>query len=381
MRYYLSSKKKLWENSFKKHSEFLNTFLSFEPNHSFIPFHLLFKMHFSEEMVFHFLRQFLIILYILYNIFGISHNSLTIENLQIRKTEFSNSFLFLVDENHKFLIDCPYGYHIYISDFEECFFKHSIHPFYLKNIPTNWNPIYNVMKFIKKHISNTKFNNLFKNIVKNIRINLYEEDSNIFLHISPLIEFNRLDTTSSNIKELEKIKTEIKRTFKIFLKEYELLKSKFSNERSFGMMIDDWIEILYRYKSDFFKDPDTTINILRKILYQYTVEHSFTHISFKSFDLSRMIISLYLWSEWYDKLSKHIFVFDLFNNKQFTILLACLEIFFNKPSLHYENTQHNIHVFDFVYDTFKIQYCNKTLNHIHPILRTEFLYKLINNSN
>lgn len=367
--YVLSCKKKKWENRFLKYSEFRNEFLSFEQNHDYLPFNYLSRMHFSDDTIIHFFQQYVVLLMILDIVFGIRHYTISMDQLQIRKVEFDHAFFFVLDSKHRFYMDCPYGYHIYLSGFEECFFKDIEHSLYIKSIPTNWNRIEPLASMIWGNQSNISCSPTFRNVLSHIHpihFNFIIDDE-LFCIICPLISINGDVDSESYSNHI--ITSEIHKSFQIFLKEYKNLEKQFSNIEISKNVLYDWIDILCSYKRDFFNDPDTTLAILRKVLYQYLVDQSMSYISFKSVDMTKFIVSLYLWSQWYQRYLNTIPIWEQTNNDLITII-GCIDVYFKKENHHQPKL---VHIYDFLSKSYHLKKCPTGIDKIHPLLRVKYI--------
>jgi hypothetical protein len=365
--YVLSCKRKKWENQFIKCLEFKNEFLSFEKNNDHLPFRYLSRMHFSDDTIIHFFQQYIFMLLILDIVFGIRHYTLSIDHLQIRKVDFDQAFFFILDEKHQFYMDCPYGYHIYISGFEECFFKGVEHPLYIRSVPQNWNRIEPFTSFIWENVSPT-FRNMLSHFQPVIFEMMVDPENELFFILCPLINVKHT-IVDENSYSTNVVSTEIVKSFQIFLKEYKNLEKQFSNVERSKMVLYDWVDVLCSHKRDFFQDPDLTLGILRKVFYQYLIDHSMSYISFKSIDMTKFIVSLYLWSQWYERFLFHIPFWDQPNTDLITIV-GCIDVYFKKQNHHQPKS---LHVYDFILKSFTIRECPQGIDRVHPLLRTKYI--------
>lgn len=381
MRQIIISKEKLWKSATL--DLFFQEFLSFDgsrPHTDMIPFRYVCNMHDASELVFHYLRQFMVIMLILGRVFGIEHPRLTIDNLYLKKTHHDHTFLFVVDKTMQFMMPCVHGYHIFISGFEECLFRHERHALYLKIIPKRWNPYGYVCKHILQTMNDTmphNFKILCETMLSTPRVKLEcTQDKEILLRLLPLVHVNSHSKKTTSTTPEKVVRKEIRKMFGIFSKESEMLASKFTRKLHFYQLLEDWVDILSVYKDDFFHDPDTTVGVLRKVLYQYMIDHRYSHISFKTFDLSRMLVSLFLWSQWYEKLLVHLpIIHD--NDRDDIQWIGCLETVLEKDS--FTKVQGELHVMDL----FRRTSCtipvddsvNQRLFRTHPMLRASYLYE------
>jgi hypothetical protein len=153
------------------------------------------------------------------------------------------------------------------------------------------------------------------------------------------------------------------------LKEYKNLEKQFSNIEKSRFVLYDWIDILCSYKRDFFIDPDTTLTILRKVLYQYLVDHSMSYISFKTIDITKFIVSLYLWSQWYERyLEKNPFWNQ--SNRDLITIIGCIDVYFKKANHHQPKL---VHVYDFISKSYHLKPCPMGIDKIHPLLRVKYI--------
>ena len=329
-------------------------------------------MHFSDDTIIHFFQQYVVLLVILDIVFGIRHYTIGMENVQIRKVEFDHAFFFILDSKHSFYMDCPYGYHIYLSGFEECFFKDIEHPLYIKSIPKNWNRIEPLASIIwgsqSKMCNSPTFRKVLSHINPIIFDLMVDEGDDIFCIICSLIDIKQ--TLEEEVYSQNVITTEIRKSFQIFLKEYKNIEKQFSNTDRSKFVLFDWIDILCSYKRDFFIDPDTTLAILRKVLYQYLVDQSLSYISFKSVDMTKFIVSLYLWSQWYERLIFKIPFWDQTNIDLITII-GCIDVYFKKENHHQPKL---LHVYDFTStNPYYLKECPNDIDKIHPLLRVKYI--------
>lgn len=379
MRQIIISKQKLWKSATL--DLFFHEFLCFDgrrPQTDKIPFRYVCNMHDASELIFHYLRQFMVIMLILGRVFGIEHPRLTIDNLYLKKTDHDHTFLFVVDKTMQFMMPCTHGYHIFISGFEECLFRRERHPLYLQVIPKRWSPYADVCKHILRTMNDIipqPFKNLCKKMLSTTRVKLEcTDDKEILLRILPLVHINSPNETTSPTSE-KVVRKEIRKMFGIFQKEAEIMASKFTRRMHFYQLLEDWVDILSVYKDDFFHDPDTTVGVLRKVLYQYMIDHRFSHISFKTFDLSRMLVSLFLWSQWYEKLLVHLSILRD-NDREDIQWIGCLETVLEKDS--FTKVRGDLHVMDMFRRTSQRipvdDNVNERLFRTHPMLRASYLY-------
>lgn len=376
-------KEKSWNSILYK--EFLKEFLSFQTsndNHDDIPFRLVFKLHHANILIPHYLRQLFVIIHILGTVFGIHLSSLSLDNLVIRKTDFHKTFLFVFNQDIQTMMTCTHGYHIHIIGFQYSHLENIHYPWIIDKLPS----IFPYKRFCKEMIREVKDEMgdklpKFYNRMMGYRrqkmpwIELGDEEIGIF-DLLPLITINSHHECFQNIKTVQK---EVKKMYTIFKKEALILKSKFTRPQLFQQLIKDWVELLVMYKKDFFENPDITISILRKVLYQYMIDHRYNHISFKTFDLSRMLVSLYLWSEWYEKYLQKTLSIVKFNYCEESLWIGCIETCIEKDE--FQGIHNKIHVYKF--ETMEDEMIpidmltNDRLCKTHPIQRPKYLYDTI----
>lgn len=378
-----TNKEKEWNNTFRHHSQFANEFFSFHPITTLdphkIPLYYIFGMHQSQEILFHYLHQFVILLHILRKVFHIHIYNLSLCNLfLVKTTNMNDCFLFTTPTQHYFF-HCGYGYHIYIAGFQDCIFKHKSHPLHLTSFPSHPHFFSTIgqesLSFLN---SKSKKCRHFKTLLSHLSSPMCEWlNVGMLRHIILLVE----TSSSSSSWERETLETEIRKMYDIFVKEFELFRKQFVNEKNVLTLFEEWMEHLVLFKKDFFKNPETTINILRNIFYQSMIDHKYNHISFKSFDLSRMITSLYLWSLHYSHyLSQYVpLCYDSQTDE--TILMACLELFLTKDTILHKNQHQSIiiHHYDFSssnYSNMPTTYSHvlNLLYDVHPSLRPSVLF-------
>jgi hypothetical protein len=380
MRQILQSKEKIWKSI--QYEPFFQEFVAFHSTDCVdkIPFQNLFHMHHTSQLVSHYIRQLLVIMFVLSRVFGIHHNHLSMKNLFIQKTEFHKTFLLVIDKHQQYMISCPFGYHIFIAGFEDAVFEHVSHPLVLRTIPQRLSPYQLICKPILHH---SDVGDNLKKLCNKIRNHKYTkirlegtEDEDYLLRLLPLVHVNRIHQNTSDVNTVRK---EIRKMYKIFRKESDLLSSKFAREALFLQLLEDWVDILSLYKQDFFDNPDMTMSVIRKVLYQYMIDHKYNHISFKSFDLSRMIVSVYLWCEWYEKLFAHIRLYRIDYRPEKT-WIGCLDTIIEEDN--FQGLQSGIVLFDLCLKENKIvesvdEEVNERLCKTHPMLRAEYLYNSI----
>ncbi len=378
MRQILISKQNTWK--LNQWEPFSSRFLCFSSmNHTDkIPFRLLFHMHDASKLVYHYLHQFIVIMHILREVFGVEHYHLTLDNLFIRKTDYNKTFMLVMDPSHPFLLHCPYGYHIFISGFEECLIGNAPHSLLFHTLPKRWSSFRLICRSICRELTDVskEFKHLSSHLT-NRKIPLVgtEDHTDVLLRLFPLVHVNATHPMAKEITDKKTIQKEIQKMFAIFYKEYELFRSKFTKMVYFHQLVDDWVDILVMYKSDFFKDPDVTVALLRKILYQYMIDHHYSHVSFKAFDLPRMLVSLYVWSQWYEK---WLLAIDMFRDRSQDDLkmIGCLETFLETDDFE---EMSSVEVLDFQNRKCRTHAVvgkdiNDRMQQTHPMLRPGYLY-------
>lgn len=380
MRQILQSKEKIWKTI--QYEPFFQEFVAFHSTdcQDKIPFQTLFHMHHTSQLVSHYIRQLLVIMFVLSRVFGIHHNHLSIKNLFIQKTEFDKTFLLVIDKDKQYMISCPYGYHIFITGFEDAVFENVVHPLVLRTIPRRLSPYRQICKsLMHRHDVDDNLKKLCSKIINHKYSKIQWEgtdDEEYLLRLLPLVHFNRVKQTASDVKTIRK---EVRKMYSIFRKECDLLSSKFGRMSLFFQLLEDWVDILSLYKQDFFENPDMTISVLRKVLYQYMIDHKYNHISFKLFDLSRMIVGLYLWCEWYEKLLAHVLLYRVDYLPEMT-WIGCLDTIIEEDT--FNGLQSGVVLFDFCLKENKIvenvdDDVSERLCKTHPMLRAESLYNLV----
>jgi len=232
-------------DTFRTHTIFPEQFLNFEylqngGEFQMIPFRYLFAMHFPEEMVFHYIRQYVLIMYILRLHFGVYHYSLTLDNLAIRKTEYNDIFMFHINKDKQYWIHCPFGYHIYIHGFEECLLRNQSHPLFFKQIPDVWNSFIPIFQEIKQTLYPKKktCRKLISNLnAQKCHLPLQEQLTEFpFL----LLLINHSQYRPKDMKQsIETIQSELHKMFFIFYKEFEIFKGKFKQVHHFQKLMLD----------------------------------------------------------------------------------------------------------------------------------------------
>lgn len=383
MKQILVTKEKIWKSV--HYDAFLKEFCCFEssPHADKIPFRLLFCMHDSTSLVAHYLHQLTKVLYVLRRAVGIEHNELTIDNIYIVKTEKNKSFYFKLNDDVHLMMHCPYGYHIYIAGFEKCLIRHKRHPFLIHHfhkIRRPYRALYDRIfaLFVLHEISTGGELNdrLYKTICDYKRPKIVLEDGgdkDIMRRVLPLVDVNA-GCSISNVSATT-IRKEITKMFEIFKKEFDKMRSKFTNVANLYRLLEDWVDTFSIYKKDFFQDPDTTISVLRKILYQYMIDRRYNHISFKTFDLSRLITSLFLWSQWYEKLLLTMDLFDHTSCNDELSWIGCFETMIDQDQFNANSDL--MEIFDIPGRKHaKIHLKKETVERLcqtHPLLRVEYL--------
>lgn len=425
-------KKKLWRDRFRHNFEFMQTFFSFHDSsslsiptdndhdsedekeiESMIPFHYLSCMHFSQEKAFHFLRQLLWLVHILMTQFGILLPSLSLEHIYLKKMSSTRDVVIVKssrrdhDEhsNHDIFFPCCFGYHVHIKGFEDCIFLNTKHALFFQSMPPLFHPFHRIVKEMSSHFFSTPYRNKIKRMLKNLpftrhdNLNIFpkyeNDDTDLHCDLLSLVDIH-VNGSMTSTMERDTVRHELDKMYNIFHKEYDILRSKFSNRRNIRNLTKDWLQILRLYKNDFFENPEMTLPILRKLFYQYMVERSYNHIDFKSFDLPRMITALYLWSQWYERyFHEHVWngVLCNYNPKEVLVVIGCLDLFFEKDAFDYteqfidsQDDPSFMTIHEFVIDesSFTIfdvdhQKFREYLLPIHPMMRTSYLSKLSEN--
>lgn len=369
------------ENTWTQHgwAPFFQTFLSFPMTlpHDKIPFKLLFHMHDAPKLVYHYFRQYLVVMHILFRVYGVRHDHITLDHLSIQKTDIGKTFLMVLDETQQFVVHCPYGYHIHVNGFEHSTFRHVSSSLITMDTPQDWNSTRRLCKTIYKRLGK-ECSQEFRNMVghaKRQKVVLLgvKEHRTLMLQLFPLVYTNTKHVLS--IHDQKTIEKEVSKMFQIFYKEYELFRSKFSKMTCFEALIRDWVDILVMYKKDFFQEPELTMTLLRKILYQYMVDHHYSHVSFKTFDLSRMLISLFMWAQWYEIWLQRTGILALDFSKESLVFIGCLDTFIDTDELH---TLHELHVLDFKHRQCSTQTVPENISsrllQTHPLLRAQYLH-------
>jgi hypothetical protein len=384
MKQILITKEKIWKSV--NDEAFLKEFCCFQsvPHTDKIPFRLLFCMHDATSLVAHYLHQLTKVLYSLRESVGIELNELTIDNVYIVKTEKNKSFYFILNESIHLMMHCPYGYHIYLCGFENSLIRHKRHPFLIHHLNNTRRPykalydrIISLFEMHELHCSaQCAEKKLYKMITKYKRPKIVLEDcgdKDIVRRLMPLVDVNAgtcVPTINATV-----IRKEIAKMFQIFKNEFDHLRSKFTNVTNLYRLLEDWIDTFYVYKKDFFENPDMTMSVLRKILYQYMIDHKYNHISFKTFDLSRLITSIYLWSQWYEKLLLTMQLFDHESSTDDLSWIGCFETIVDEDK--FDMTSELVEVFDIPRRKHsKIRLGEdtvKTLCDTHSLLRAEYL--------
>jgi hypothetical protein len=204
----------------------------------------------------------------------------------------------------------------------------------------------------------------------------------LYLYLYPMIDIDNKIINLQDTKEI--IEMEIKKMFELFYKEFKIIEDYFPNQKNTLIgLLQEWINIFYHYKKDFWKDNLTTITLLKKILYQYMIDHHY-NIPLKKIDFKKMIISLYLWTQWFEKLLHSTnSIFEPFENNHPLILLNCIDLFFNHDAL-YDHDINTIKIFDFMNQKEYDINCPSTLYtqllKIHPLLRANYIYQHIHST-
>jgi hypothetical protein len=222
-----------------------------------------------------------------------------------------------------------------------------------------------------------KFKKLYTKIQFKKNYFFQKKENDIHLYIYPLIHIHKTFSDYELLSD-EKMKKEQEKMFDSFYTEFQLLQNQFGNINYAISLLKDWIDIFSLYKKDFFENPEQTLKLLRKICYQYLITHKLNHISFQSFDFSKMILSLYLWTEWSEKLF-FLSQNDLYSSdKHDKMIMTCLDLFFLHDDLYETNQIDKIHIYDLQSSKYSIKTCSSDLflqlKEIHPVLRSNFLY-------
>lgn len=364
----------IFHNKFLE-EKFRNKFLEEKkPDYSKIPLPYVFHMHNHLILLMHYYRQVLIIYILLHQYSNIHHYNLSIHDISIIKTDPHELFLFILDTENQWLIHPCHGYHVSIYPFFmfDCFYKNKKNRLIISE-PQLYPSMIHLLKMILP--SDHKLNTFIsKYCEKKIKI-MFEHP--LYLYLYPMIDIE--NKTISTADPIDIIKTEINKMFGLFYKEFKIIEDYFPNQKNTLIsLLQDWINIFYSYKKDFWKDDTTTIALLKKILYQYLIDHHY-NIPLKKIDLKKMIISLYLWTQWFEKLlhsSSNTFFGSSEKNNLF-ILLNCIDLFFHPDTLYNDNIT-TIKVFDFMNQKEYNVDCSSVLYHqllkVHPLLRANYIY-------
>ena len=418
----LRLKRETWTSKFRAHPRFEKTFLGFDTSlthndPSKIPFKHVLHMHDHTNLVCDYFHQWLVLMHILRSVFGVHHPWMTMDNLFITKTKHRHDVhVFVLSDDTQLSMHCPHGYHIYLSGFEEAWFADRTTPFRCANVlgKQSWNPIMNVVESLTPSLlrpsgMSARTRKRWKRFCGHVRpfatdIPLASSHSAILRCILPLVntpylQCSRFVPTLHDPHQYEPsvIHTQLERMFGIFHQEYQKLSSMFLRQENLERMLRHWTEHLIAFKQDFLKDPEPTLAILRKVLYQYMIDHKYTHISVKSFDLSRMIVALYTWSQWYERYLQlaSVQVFDPHMLQEETVrMMACMELFFCHDPLpvpssdqsqpHSTITVHFHHLSPIAYEEHGNAYARTSTTwtemvekfaDIHPMLRTPYIYQ------
>jgi hypothetical protein len=305
------------------------------------------------------------------------------EDIYIQKTNPNSLFLFILDDKNQWCFFCKDGYHIHISNWEECFIQHQIHSLSISKYQSTFHQFHHILKKILDSHFSKKLKKIYKKIKLKTHFFFQPKENDILIYLYPLIKIHKKFLKHELLSD-EKMKMEQEKMFQSFYMEFQLLQNQFQNTNYSTTLLKDWIQIFLIYKSEFFENPEQTIKMLRKICYQYMITHKLNHISFKSFDFSKMMISLYLWSEWSEKLF-FIYQDDLYKIDTFDkIVMTCLDLFFIHDDLYDSNEINQIHIYDLQSSKYHLKTCSNDLflqlKEIHPILRPNFLYTYFSKS-
>lgn len=350
---------------------------------------------------------------------------MTLDHLYLTKTAHVNDvYCFVLSNETQLHMHCGLGYHIFLAGFEEAWFEDQSTPFRCSHLEQGmvWNPVVRIFKDVVAYLSNPRTQKRWLRLCQHLSsptptMPLLATHGTLLTRILPLVNTpylpsqDRMPTPlhDPSMYDMATIQQEIQRMFDVFYKEYTALSGMFLRPGNLERMLEDWIDYLVAFKKEFFANPEQTMGMLRKVLYQYMIEHKYTHISFKSFDVSRMVIGLYTWSEWYERYLQLIVhaTFDPSTLHEETLrTMACLELFFDRdmlqqPSLVVRHPQRaciNVHFFSIqipdtntttlpktkkvsrsgstTYHTLEVPYLAlyETLAPIHPMLRSSVIY-------
>lgn len=338
-----------------------------------LPFPYIFHMHNHSKLLIHYYRQVLIIYLLLHYSNRIHHYNLSVHDISITKTDPNELFLFILDHDNQWMIHPSFGYHISIFPFFlfDCFYQQKKNRLIISE-PTLIPSMVHLFKMIipQEH-------SLFK-FISECKYNISIPNHHpLYVYLYPMI-----DIIYQDVKEpIEIIEAEVRKLFDIFFKEFKVIEDYFPNQKEkLYLLLRDWVNILYQYKQDFWNNPDTTKILLKKILYQYLIDHHY-HIPLKKIDLQKMFISLYLWTQWFEKLLDPSIFFSFSDeNKHLSIILNCIDLFFEKDELHLHPI-HHIRIFDFMNKSEYQMECStglyQQLLRVHPSLRANYLYNEI----
>ena len=368
-------KEKIWDFHFQKNEEFQNFFFSYYPSKRDLSFHQIHLLHNSQKLLFNLLYQLILLNLILQESFKIYKYNWMKSDIYIRKTDKNIIHLFIMDEKNQWIIGCKYGYQIYCTNFNDCFFENEKrdYQFDINCIKKIFDPYLEIFS----DISIIAFQNLCTYMSKKNDpfFDLHNHEWNFYLY--PLISKKKRNNDDIKIISLLELEKEIIKTHSLFMIEMKKIAEQFRYENHFIMLLKDWIEILNYYKKEFYSSPETIINMLRKIFYQYLIDHQLQHIILKKCDFQKMIVSLYLWCKWYEIYLMNINIFDYFYKKQeLTILLSCLTLFFDEDEKDIEIEY--INVYDIYNKKYYKRQCTSKLSEeimdVHPFLRANYIY-------
>lgn len=401
-------KRDAFTSKLRHHERFRDTFLAFHldtasRDPSRIPFRYILHMHDHVAMIFLYIRQWLAILHVLRTVFGIHHPWMTLDHLFVTKTKHLHDVHMLVlSDDLQIALECPYGYHVFLAGFEDAWFDDRPSPFRCPHPARPWNPIREVAQCLlpKKRRWQRCVRHLDK---RTPTLPLADAYPDILGRILPLVSTPRIPGRHHDIRPLhdpcsydaQTIQHEIRRVFHMFHEEYVKLETMFVRQANLERLLEDWIDQLIAFKHDFFQTPEQTLSILRKVLYQYMVDHKYTHISFKQFDVSRMVVALYTWSQWYERYLQLIVhaTFDDENLHEESVrMMACLQLFFERDPLPEsllleDKTNVTVHFYDFSsHDHHHHHHTSQRVplsrllqefSDVHPMLRSSAMYRTL----
>lgn len=301
-----SQKERLWLSAI--HPSFASTFCRFSNivSHDLIPFHLLFHMHDTRRRVIHYLHQFLKLILIIHSVFRIHNITWSLHNLYLKKTERQRTFMFEMGDGRTMMMSCPEGYHVVVCGFEDCIVDGCRCPLTLTMMGCSKRPYDRLVRQLRRLLVSTsrsscedegkyldgllcQMQSLERMSIR--RFNVSSLSPEIVSRLIPLVDVGWMETMMETTT-----REDIRRMEEVFGKEFGVLTSKFKDTTKVHTMLEDWVKVLCVYKHEFMKNPETTVSVIRKTLYQYLVDRKYNHVSFENLDISRMIVSLYGWA-------------------------------------------------------------------------------------